>query len=75
MLVAPQQTRIALKFNPPEIFALTLIGLTCISPVSRGLPIKGLIAGSFGLLVVFIILAWSPLKFVVKVKKEEAPVS
>jgi len=51
---APQLAKIALKFNPPEIFALTLIGLTCIAAVSKGSTIKGLIAGGFGLIIAMI---------------------
>lgn len=51
IIAAPQLARVALKFNPPEIFALTFIGLTCIAAVSKGSTAKGLIAGGFGLII------------------------
>ena len=51
VLGAPQLARVALKFGPPEYFALTVTGLIAIAVVSRGSTIKGLISACFGLLI------------------------
>jgi putative tricarboxylic transport membrane protein len=48
--LAPQLARIALKFGPPEYFALALFGLTIIASLSGDI-IKGAIAGLLGMLV------------------------
>jgi len=41
----------ALKFGPPEFFALIVFSLTIIAGVSGNSLLKGLIAGCFGLLM------------------------
>ncbi|BER92972.1 tripartite tricarboxylate transporter permease [Thermatribacter velox] len=48
-LVAPQLARIALKFGPPEFFALVVFGLTVIAGVTGKDALKGLIAALLGL--------------------------
>ncbi|EHJ93377.1 tripartite tricarboxylate transporter permease [Vreelandella boliviensis] len=50
ILLSPQLAKIALKFGPPEMFALTFLGLTVIARVSGSSPIKGLISAAAGLL-------------------------
>ncbi|MBM7795804.1 tripartite tricarboxylate transporter permease [Pseudoglutamicibacter cumminsii] len=42
-------SQFAMKFGPPELFALVVFGLTMMIGVSSGRIIKGLIAGLFGL--------------------------
>ncbi|WP_070971260.1 tripartite tricarboxylate transporter permease [Vibrio sonorensis] len=49
--IAPQLATFALRFNAPEYFALALFGLTIIASVSGTNLIKGLLAGTIGLLV------------------------
>jgi putative tricarboxylic transport membrane protein len=51
ILTAPALAAIAMRFGPAEIFALALLGLTCIGTLSQGAPLKGLLAGLFGLSV------------------------
>ncbi|MDC7241043.1 MAG: tripartite tricarboxylate transporter permease, partial [Spirochaetales bacterium] len=51
ILIAPQLAKLALKFGPPEYFALVLLGLTVIAGISGKSLTKGLIAGSLGLLM------------------------
>jgi len=51
ILTAPALAAIAMRFGPAEIFALALLGLTCIGTLSQGTPVKGLLAGLFGLAV------------------------
>jgi putative tricarboxylic transport membrane protein len=51
ILMAPALAAIAMRFGPAEIFALALLGLTCIGTLSEGTPVKGLLAGLFGLSV------------------------
>jgi len=51
VLGAPQLARVALKFGPPEYFALGVTGLIAIAVVSRGSTIKGLISACFGLII------------------------
>jgi len=48
---APILAQFALKFAPPEYFALAFAGIVCIAIVSRGSTIKGLIVGCLGLLI------------------------
>ncbi len=50
ILVAPILAAFALKFGPPEIFALVLFSLTIIAYVSGESILKGLVAASLGLL-------------------------
>ncbi|WP_394241440.1 tripartite tricarboxylate transporter permease [Vibrio astriarenae] len=49
--IAPKLATFALRFNAPEYFALALFGLTIIASVSSKNILKGLLAGSIGLLV------------------------
>ncbi len=49
--IAPLLANFALRFNAPEYFALALFGLTIIASVSSQNILKGLLAGSIGLLV------------------------
>ena len=49
MLAAPQLAAIAIEFGVIEIFALIVFSLTTIAWVSAGNPLKGLLAGIFGL--------------------------
>ncbi|WOD09004.1 tripartite tricarboxylate transporter permease [Marinomonas sp. GJ51-6] len=48
---APILAGFALKFNAPEYFALALFGLTIISSISGNNLLKGLLAGTIGLLI------------------------
>ena len=48
---APVLAEFALRFGPPELFALTLLGLTAIAVVGREAPLKGFMMGAFGLLI------------------------
>jgi len=49
--LSPQIARIALKFGPPEFFALAFFGLGIIITVSGKSILKGLISGVFGLMI------------------------
>ena len=49
VLAAPQLAALAIKFGVIEIFALIVFSLTTIAWVSAGNPLKGLLAGIFGL--------------------------
>jgi len=49
--VSPILADFALRFNAPEYFALALFGLTIIASVSADNIMKGLLAGTIGLLV------------------------
>lgn len=51
VLFAPLLAEFALRFGPPEYFALTLLGLTAIAVVGREAPLKGFMTGAFGLLI------------------------
>lgn len=51
LLIAPPLSQIALLFGPPEMFVITLFGLTIIASVSSGSLIKGFISGMIGLLI------------------------
>jgi len=51
ILAAPSLAMQALKFGPAEYFALTVLGLSCISSISRGSLLKGLISGVLGLII------------------------
>lgn len=48
---APILAGFALRFNAPEYFALALFGLTIISSISGNNLLKGLLAGTIGLLI------------------------
>lgn len=49
--VSPLLAKFALKFSAPEYFALAIFGLSIISSISGNNPLKGLLAGMFGLLI------------------------
>ncbi|MDV7103849.1 tripartite tricarboxylate transporter permease [Vibrio sp. TH_r3] len=49
--IAPMLAKFALRFNAPEYFALALFGLTIIASVSGQNIVKGLLAGTIGLLI------------------------
>jgi putative tricarboxylic transport membrane protein len=51
MLLAPVLSRLALKFGPPEIFALMLFGLTMVTYLCMGSITKGLIMAVAGFFV------------------------
>ena len=51
MLLAPLLARLALKFGPPEYFALMLFGLTMVTYLCTGSIIKGLIMAVAGLAI------------------------
>ena len=51
MFFAPVLGAAALRFGPPEYFALTFLGLTLISYLSRGSMLKALLMAIFGLLL------------------------
>jgi len=51
LFIAPFLAGLALKFGPSEYFLVGLFGLSVIVSISSGSYLKGLIAGSFGLLV------------------------
>ena len=49
--MAPALARVALRFGPPEYFALVLFSLTALVGFSEGSLLKGLIAGGTGMLL------------------------
>lgn len=51
MLAAFPLAQFALKFGPPEYFALAIFGLSMMISVSNGSVLKGLIVGALGLLL------------------------
>lgn len=51
LALAPPLAEVALAFGPVEYFWLAMFGLTLIAALSEGSLIKGLIGGSFGLLL------------------------
>jgi putative tricarboxylic transport membrane protein len=51
MLLSPILARFALKFGPPEFFALMLLGLTMVTYLCKGSILKGLVMAVAGLAV------------------------
>ncbi|MCH3916204.1 MAG: tripartite tricarboxylate transporter permease [Spirochaetia bacterium] len=51
LFFAPQISKVAMKFGPPEYFALAIFGLSIIASVSGKSILKGLIMGAFGVLL------------------------
>ena len=49
MAATPLIANFALKFGPPEFFALTILGLSVVSGLSGGSLLKGFLSCSFGL--------------------------
>lgn len=54
IFISPPLAQIALRFGPPEYFALGFFGLTIVASVSGGSLIKGLIAASLGIIISFV---------------------
>lgn len=51
MIVAPPLANFALRFGPPEMFAVMLMGLTTLSYLSSGSVVKAFISAVIGLLI------------------------
>ena len=51
LFVAPQLAKVALKFGPPEYFALAMFGLTIIASVASKSIFKGIIMGCLGMYI------------------------
>jgi len=51
LFFSPMLAKVALKFAPPEYFALALTGIICIAVVSKESTVKGLMTGTLGLLL------------------------
>jgi putative tricarboxylic transport membrane protein len=49
LFFSPLLAAFALRFAPPEYFAMALLGILTIALVSEGSPLKGLLAGGLGL--------------------------
>lgn len=54
LLVIPIAKAIVLFFGPPEFFLLALLGLCAIAISCRGKLLRGLISGTFGLMLAFV---------------------
>ncbi|ETX13031.1 hypothetical protein OCH239_14790 [Roseivivax halodurans JCM 10272] len=50
-LLSPPLSKIAVRFGPYEIFAMTVVALSLIAAVSRGSLVSGLLSAAFGALV------------------------
>jgi putative tricarboxylic transport membrane protein len=50
-LASPIIAKVALKFGSPELFSLVLLGLTLICSFGQNSPIKALISGTVGLII------------------------
>lgn len=51
LFFAPQIGKLAMRFGPPEYFALAIFGLSVIASVSGNSIVKGIISGCFGILI------------------------
>ncbi len=51
LFVAPQLARVALRFGPPEYFALAMFGLTIIASVATKNMFKGIMMGCLGMYI------------------------
>lgn len=51
LFFAPQISKIAMKFGPPEYFSLAIFGLSIIASVSGESILKGLICGGLGIML------------------------
>jgi putative tricarboxylic transport membrane protein len=51
LFAAPLLAQLALKFRPPEYFALTLFALSMLASISGKSSLRNLIAGAFGVLI------------------------
>jgi putative tricarboxylic transport membrane protein len=57
LFLSPPLSRLSLRFGPPEFFWLTAFGLTIIATLASDSILKGLIGGTFGLLLSMIGIA------------------
>ena len=57
LLLIPVARPLVLSFNTPDLFMLTVLGLSLVSILSRGSPLKGLIGGLLGAFLATIGLA------------------
>ena len=51
LVAAPALAQLALKFRPPEYFALTVFALSMLASISGKSSLRNLIAGAFGVLI------------------------
>jgi len=51
LLLAPPLARLAVVFGPTQMFWVAMLGLTLVASLSSGSLLKGLLAGTFGLLL------------------------
>ena len=51
IVISPQLANLAMKFGPPEYFALALFGLSIVAGLSKGAMLKGVTAALVGLLI------------------------
>ncbi len=51
MLLAPGLSRFALRFGPPEYFALMLLAMVILTFLSKGSMVKSFLSGAFGLFI------------------------
>ena len=51
LTVAPLLGHVAVMFGPVELTAVAVLGMTIIASLSQGSPVKGLLAGSLGLVL------------------------
>jgi putative tricarboxylic transport membrane protein len=51
MLLAPPLARFAIKFGPPESFAVMFFGMTMVTYLARGSVLRSLVMAAFGLLL------------------------
>lgn len=51
ILLAPELAKVALKFGPPEVFALAVFGLSIVSSIAGKSMVKGLAVGVVGLII------------------------
>lgn len=51
LLFAPAISKFASQFSSAEYFSVTLLGLVCVTSISRGSIVKGIASGLFGLLL------------------------
>jgi len=51
LLLSPPLARLSLRFGPAEYFWVAILGLTLIASLSEGLLLKGLLGGTFGMIL------------------------
>ena len=57
ILISPLMIEIVLLFGSPHYFLLAILGLAMISVITKGSVVKGLVAGSFGLMLMTVGIA------------------